>query len=310
MERKFDDERETQFDQRETRKDVEEFHKEDEKDLDDPRGNMWDTRPDDREAEANLAEQSRNVDSEIGIDPKTDLVEIEEEVVIVDASGARSFDSRTPEEPTAEEKGMRPSVEANAGIVLNGRYMPPPEDKDGKRWIRHTALIQAGPQELYELWRDVEQAPKWQEQVLSVTRINPTRSHWVMESNGKKVEWDAEILRDEPGKRIVWRSVQGDSRNAGEVVFEKAYSERGTMVTLLQEFEMGAWANLWETIVGRNPKQAVIENLRHFKALAETGEIPRTYGQPHGPRGTIGKAKGAMYAEKEPPPPGHLRKAG
>ena len=40
---------------------------------------------------------------------------------------------------------------------------------------------------------------------------------------------------------------------------------------------------LWETIVGRNPKQAVIENLRHFKALAETGEIPRTQGQPHGP---------------------------
>ena len=49
------------------------------------------------------------------------------------------------------------------------------------------------------------------------------------------------------------------------------------MVTVLQEFRLGKLASLWETIVGRNPKQSVIENLRHFKALAETGEIPRVW---------------------------------
>ena len=45
-----------------------------------------------------------------------------------------------------------------------------------------------------------------------------------------------------------------------------------------QSFRNFGWGNsraLWETLVGRNPKQAVIENLRHFKALAETGEIPQ-----------------------------------
>ena len=73
---------------------------------------------------------------------------------------------------------------------------------------------------------------------------------------------------------------------------------RGTMVTVLQEFRMGKLASLWETIVGRNPKQAVIENLRHFKALAETGEIPRTQGQPHGPRGIDRGVKKSMYGEE------------
>jgi len=34
------------------------------------------------------------------------------------------------------------------------------------------------------------------------------------------------------------------------------------MVTVLQEFRMGKLASAWETIVGRNPKQAVIENLK------------------------------------------------
>jgi hypothetical protein len=61
---------------------------------------------------------------------------------------------------------------------------------------------------------------------------------------------------------------------------------------------MGKLASAWETIIGRNPKQAVIENLRHSKALAETGEIPRTEGQPHGPRGIIGGGKEEVYGEK------------
>ena len=72
---------------------------------------------------------------------------------------------------------------------------------------------------------------------------------------------------------------------------------------------MGKLASAWETLVGRNPKQAVIENLRHFKALAETGEIPRTHGQPHGPRGTIAGIKKSMYGEEIATPPGLNRKA-
>jgi uncharacterized membrane protein len=124
-----------------------------------------------------------------------------------------------------------------------------------------------------------------------------------MRSGNDTIEWDSEIVNDEPSKRIVWRSIGGDSDNAGEVIFEPAPGERGTIVTVLQEFRMGKLASLWESIVGRNPKQAVIENLRHFKALAETGEIPRTQGQPSGPRGTVGNIKQSAYGEKIPTPP-------
>jgi uncharacterized membrane protein len=130
-----------------------------------------------------------------------------------------------------------------------------------------------------------------------------------MKSGDKSIEWDSEILADEPGKRIAWRTIQGDSENAGEVEFEEASGGRGTMVTVLQEFKMGAIASLFETMFGRNPKLAVIENLRHFKAFAETGEIPRTKGQPHGPRGVIGDAKKSLYGEKIATPPGANRLA-
>jgi uncharacterized membrane protein len=202
---------------------------------------------------------------------------------------------------------------ASAGVILNGRYLPPPEDKDGKIWVRTTALIHADAEDLYRMWRDVEAAPLWQEQIEKVIRTGETTSHWVMRTENKDkdetIEWDSEVLKDEPGRRIAWRSIGGESNNAGEVVFEPSPGARGTMVTVLQEFRMGKLTSAWETLVGRNPKQAVIENVRHFKALAETGEIPRTQGQPHGPRGTIAGIKQSMYGEQTITPPGLNRKA-
>jgi len=214
------------------------------------------------------------------------------------------------EKPSAEPL----PVGASAGVILNGRYLPPPEDKDGKIWVRTSALIHADADDLYRVWRDVEAAPLWQEQIEKVRRTGEATSHWVMRSGAKDdedktIEWDSEVLKDEPGRRIAWRSIGGESENAGEVVFEPSPGGKATMVTVLQEFRMGKLASAWETIVGRNPKQAVIENLRHFKALAETGEIPRIQGQPHGPRGMIAGIKKSMYGEETTTPPGLNQKA-
>lgn len=35
--------------------------------------------------------------------------------------------------------------ESAAAALLNGHYAPPPADKDGKTWVRTSALIQADP---------------------------------------------------------------------------------------------------------------------------------------------------------------------
>jgi uncharacterized membrane protein len=209
---------------------------------------------------------------------------------------AEALNSKPKAEPVTEATGT--------SVVIAGHYAPPPEDKDGKLWVRTSVLIQAAPEALYKLWREVEKAPLWQEQIVEVRSTGERTSHWVMKSNEKNIEWDSEIMTDEPGKRIAWRSIGGDSENAGEVVFERAPGGRGTMVTMLQQFWMGRLESVWRTIVDRNPKQGVIESLRNFKALAETGEIPRTEPQPHGPRGTMGELKKSLYGEKIPVPEG------
>ena len=51
------------------------------------------------------------------------------------------------------------------GTIVDGHYAPPPEDKHGKIWVRTSALIHADARDLYEMWRDVEKIPLWQEQI-------------------------------------------------------------------------------------------------------------------------------------------------
>jgi uncharacterized membrane protein len=208
------------------------------------------------------------------------------------------------EKPYAEQLPQS----TGGSIILNGRYVTPPEAKDGKLWVRTSALVQSDPLALYELWHNIEFAPMWQEHIVEVVKTGEKTSRWSMktsnDADAKVISWDSEILADEPGVRIAWRSIGGDSDNAGEVIFEPAVGDRGTVVTVLQEFRMGKLASVWETLVGRNPKQAVVENLRHFKALAETGEIPRTQRDPHGERGLIGDTKSSMYGETVPTPTG------
>ncbi|SNS42359.1 Polyketide cyclase / dehydrase and lipid transport [Granulicella rosea] len=208
---------------------------------------------------------------------------------MLDMANARPYAEELPKATTA-------------GVVVNGHYAPPPTDGEGQLWIRTSAIIQVSASDLYTLWRDFERAPRWKEQIISVTAKGPKISHWVMQAGSETIEWNAEVLADEPGKRIVWSSIDGKFKNAGEVVFDELSNGRGTVVTVLHEFHMGKLAAAWQTLIGRNPKQAVIEDLRRFKALAETGEIPRSSPQPHGDRGFIGERKQALYGESIPVP--------
>jgi uncharacterized membrane protein len=203
--------------------------------------------------------------------------------------------SALTERPNAEPLPLA----SGAAVLPNGHYAPPPEDKDGKTWVRTSAIVQVEALRLYELWRDVEAAPAWHERTLEVSKTGEKTYHWVIrdEPGDAKLEWDFEILADQPGHRIAWRSVSGEPASAGEVIFEPAPGDKGTMVTVLESFELGTLTRLWETITGRDPRQSVIENLRHFKAFAETGEIPRTEPQPHGRRGIAGSMKQSLYGE-------------
>ena len=90
------------------------------------------------------------------------------------------------------------------------------------------------------------------------------------------------------------------------MTFEENSNGRGTLVTL-REFDRlpgGAVGKAVAGLMKRSPKQMVIENLRHFKQLAESGEIPSVEGQPSGPRGFSGSLMSKLYGQNHPTPPG------
>jgi len=140
--------------------------------------------------------------------------------------------------------------------------------------------------ELYDFWRDFDNLPKFMEHLQSVKKIDDRTSRWIARGPaGTSVEWDAEIINEEPGKLIAWRSLaHAKVDNAGSVRFSSAPGDRGTEVRVEIEYippagEIGR-AVAW--LYGEEPRQQIQEDLRRFKQLMETGEIPSTQGQSRG----------------------------
>jgi uncharacterized membrane protein len=149
-------------------------------------------------------------------------------------------------------------------------------------------LIDKPASDLYQAWRDFERLPQFMEHLESVQRIDDRRSHWVAKAPrlyGGKVEWDAEVVADEPDARIEWRSLAGsDVDHRGSIRFSKALGNRGTLVRVQLRYDppagqLGRWT---AKLFGEEPEQQVRQDLRNFKRLMETGEIPTTEGQPQG----------------------------
>jgi uncharacterized membrane protein len=202
--------------------------------------------------------------------------------------------------------------EATHPIPSTGHeYVPLPDSKEDDRITASSVqTIQAEPHALYSLWSELSLIPRWQEHVVSVTPIDSTTSHWVMgnpeDEDGKRIEFDSRIVEDIPGEKLSWTSITESVEQEGTVTFAPTTSGRGTLVTLIQTVKvpLGALGNTVAAVAKRSPKQTVIEDLRHFKQLAETGEIPSVKGQPHGPRGLSGGIKEWMYGETNPTPVG------
>jgi uncharacterized membrane protein len=141
-------------------------------------------------------------------------------------------------------------------------------------------------EEVYAFWRDFENLPRFMRHLESVTVLDARRSHWVAKAPaGTTVEWDAEITIDEPNSEIAWRSIgDPDIDNSGSVRFTDAPGDRGTevLVELSYAAPGGAIGRGIAKLFGEEPKLQVREDMRRFKALIESGDIPTIIGQSTG----------------------------
>jgi uncharacterized membrane protein len=119
---------------------------------------------------------------------------------------------------------------------------------------------------VYNQWTQFEDFPKFMEGVESVTQLDDKRLHWVAEIAGTRREWDAEIVDQEPDRRISWRSLDG-TPNAGTVMFEPEGS--GTRVSLDLDVEPQGVVEQIGDKLGFVSKQAE-GDLKRFKEFIES----------------------------------------
>jgi uncharacterized membrane protein len=140
--------------------------------------------------------------------------------------------------------------------------------------------------EVYGFWRDFENLPRFMRHLESVTVREEGVSHWVATGPpGVRVEWDAVIINEIDGTLIAWQSLRGSRvAIAGSVHFDD--TPRGTRVRVRFQYQPpgGRLGAALARIFGEEPQYTVHEDLRRFKQLMETGEIPTIEGQPSGRR--------------------------
>jgi uncharacterized membrane protein len=153
---------------------------------------------------------------------------------------------------------------------------------------RGVVVVNVSAEEAYRFWRDFENLPRFMRHLESVSVLGERRSRWVaIGPLGSRFTWDAEIISERPHEMIYWRSLPGSELELeGYVEFRPATGNRGTVVESRVHYlpPAGSIGKAFAKLLGKDPSFVMQQDLRRFKALVETGEIPTTAGQPHGPR--------------------------
>ncbi|HJQ13703.1 MAG TPA: SRPBCC family protein [Anaerolineales bacterium] len=142
--------------------------------------------------------------------------------------------------------------------------------------------------ELYQMWRDFENLPRFMKylETVQMDDRDTGRSHWVVKGPmNRLIEWDAEVIEERENELLVWKSLPGSMvESMGRVEFVDAPGGRGTIVHVSMEYNppAGSLGAAFAKLFGREPGYQIKEDLRRFKQIAETGEIPTVDGQPSG----------------------------
>jgi len=149
---------------------------------------------------------------------------------------------------------------------------------DTQHFTVHLTIDRA-PEDLYQFWHGFTRLPQVLNYITDIRSIQgEQRTHWVAEApGGATVEWDAEVTEDVPNERIAWRTLEGaDISNWGSIRFRPAPAGRGTEVELELHYEPpgGMLSKTLVRFLNSMTAEAAREDLRRFKRLMETGEVP------------------------------------
>ncbi|MEZ4769274.1 MAG: SRPBCC family protein [Caldilineales bacterium] len=139
--------------------------------------------------------------------------------------------------------------------------------------VTKSIIVKGSLDEIYGIWADFSNFPRFMTNIDSVTPRGEDRSHWVMKGPlGARFEWDAKTTLMEKNSRIAWKSVNGNGSNmktSGQVTFkELPHEEIQITVTLQYVPPAGAVGEAAVNLFGK-PEQRLSEDLKNFKSFVE-----------------------------------------
>ena len=145
--------------------------------------------------------------------------------------------------------------------------------------IVQSMSVRVPRQDAYAYWRALENLPRFMEHLRTVEQTGATHSRWTARGPGPlpDVTWEAEIVEDVPGERIVWQSLPGaDVDNGGHVRFvdgpDGLTEVHARIAYRPPAGPLGAAVARWlDPVLGSSVRQ----DIARFKHIMEAGEVPR-----------------------------------
>jgi uncharacterized membrane protein len=147
--------------------------------------------------------------------------------------------------------------------------------------LEKSIRIDASPDEVYDMWSNYENFPRFMSHVVEVRDLGRRRSHWVVQGPaGTQFEFDSVLTEQTKNRRLAWRSEPGAQiPNSGSVEFEPYRG--GTRVTVRLSYSppAGALGHGLAALFGSDPKGQMDDDLARMKQYIERGTIPHDAAQ-------------------------------
>ncbi len=141
--------------------------------------------------------------------------------------------------------------------------------------VQKTVRVSAPIEQVWELWSNFEDFPRFMSHLREVRRIDEKRSHWVAAGPaGIPVEWDAIVTEWRPKESIAWKSIEGSTvETAGRVRFRPT-SDGNTEIGVHMSYNPpgGAIGHVIASLFGTDPKRAMDQDMVRLKSLLEEGK--------------------------------------
>jgi uncharacterized membrane protein len=137
--------------------------------------------------------------------------------------------------------------------------------------ITKSIIVKGELSDVYRIWANFENFPRFMETIKSVKLLGDRLSHWVMQGPlGAPLEWDAETTRLDENERIAWNSKDNSAlKTSGQVTFKSLKpNETEITVTMMYDPPAGLVGEVVAQLFG-NPEGRLEADLRRFKEYVE-----------------------------------------